>query len=174
MHWRRKWQPTPVFLLGESQGWGAWWAAVYGVAQIGHDWSDLAAAGLSASMHGSLDSLRVLEHARLSLAWAENSFQYFENLNQMSCSPLWSSHWRVNHVGKPNTCLSVFFGGRHTFWNTLVWRGKNAGWNRVEILTCLFSLQTALQVLLSLCLENTIVSFDWDTAAKCYPRSIVQ
>ena len=25
MHWRRKWHPTPV--------WGAWWAAVYGVAQ---------------------------------------------------------------------------------------------------------------------------------------------
>ena len=22
MHWRRKWQPTPVFLPGESQGWG--------------------------------------------------------------------------------------------------------------------------------------------------------
>ena len=22
MRWRRKWQPTPVFLLGESQGWG--------------------------------------------------------------------------------------------------------------------------------------------------------
>ena len=21
MHWRRKWQPTPVFLSGESQGW---------------------------------------------------------------------------------------------------------------------------------------------------------
>ena len=33
MHWRRKWQPTSVFLPGESQGWGAWWAAVYGVAQ---------------------------------------------------------------------------------------------------------------------------------------------
>ena len=81
MHWRRKWQPTPVFLPGDSQGWGslvgcrlrgrteldttewlhfhfslsfigegngnplqcsclenprdggAWWAAVYGVAQ---------------------------------------------------------------------------------------------------------------------------------------------
>jgi len=56
MHWRRKWQPTPVFLPGESQGrgslvgcrlWGrTWlkcrlWTAVYGV---GHDWSDLAAA----------------------------------------------------------------------------------------------------------------------------------
>ena len=33
MHWRRKWQPTLVFLPGESQGPGAWWAAVYGVAQ---------------------------------------------------------------------------------------------------------------------------------------------
>ena len=33
MHWRRKWQPTPVFLPGGSQGQGAWWAAVYGVAQ---------------------------------------------------------------------------------------------------------------------------------------------
>ena len=23
MHWRRKWQPTPVFLPAESQGWGS-------------------------------------------------------------------------------------------------------------------------------------------------------
>ena len=33
MHWRGKWQPTPVFLPGEFQGRGAWWAAVSGVAQ---------------------------------------------------------------------------------------------------------------------------------------------
>ena len=33
MHWRRKGQPTPVYLPGESQGWGAWWATVYGVTQ---------------------------------------------------------------------------------------------------------------------------------------------
>ena len=33
MHWRRKWQPTPVFLPRESQGREAWLAAVYGVAQ---------------------------------------------------------------------------------------------------------------------------------------------
>ena len=32
MHWRRKWQPTPVFLPGESRDRGAWWAAIYGVA----------------------------------------------------------------------------------------------------------------------------------------------
>ena len=33
MHWRRKWQPTPVFLPEESQGWGNLVAAVYGVTQ---------------------------------------------------------------------------------------------------------------------------------------------
>ena len=33
MHWRRKWQPTPVFLPGESQRWGC---------RVRHDCSDLA------------------------------------------------------------------------------------------------------------------------------------
>ena len=33
MHWRRKWQPTSVFLPGESQGRGSLVAAVYAVAQ---------------------------------------------------------------------------------------------------------------------------------------------
>ena len=33
MHWRRKWQPTPVFLPGESQGRGSLVAAIYGVSQ---------------------------------------------------------------------------------------------------------------------------------------------
>ena len=35
--WRRRWQPTPVFLPGESHDRGAWWAAVRGVARVGHD-----------------------------------------------------------------------------------------------------------------------------------------
>ena len=33
MHWRRKWQPAPVFLPGEPRDGGAWWAAIYGAAQ---------------------------------------------------------------------------------------------------------------------------------------------
>ena len=49
-HWRRKWQPTPVFLPGESQGRGAWWAAVYGVAQ---SWTQL--KRLSSSSSSFLD-----------------------------------------------------------------------------------------------------------------------
>ena len=44
-----KWQPTPVFLPGESQGREAWWAAVYGSHRVGHDRSDLAAAAADAS-----------------------------------------------------------------------------------------------------------------------------
>ena len=47
MHWGRKWQPTPVFLPGESQGrgWGrAGGLPSMGSHRVGHDWSDLAAA----------------------------------------------------------------------------------------------------------------------------------
>ena len=32
--WRRNLQPTPVFLPGETQGGGAWWAAFYVVAEL--------------------------------------------------------------------------------------------------------------------------------------------
>ena len=45
MHWRRKWQPTPVFLPGESQGWGEPGGLLsVGSHRVGQDWSDLAAA----------------------------------------------------------------------------------------------------------------------------------
>ena len=40
MHWRRKWQPTPVFLPGESQGRGS----LMGCRLWGRTESDLAAA----------------------------------------------------------------------------------------------------------------------------------
>ena len=36
LHWRRKWQPTPVFLPGESQGWGS----LVGCCLWGHTKSD--------------------------------------------------------------------------------------------------------------------------------------
>jgi len=62
MHWRRKWQPTPVFLPGESQGWGAWWAAVYGVAQ-----SQTRLKWLSSSSSSSSRYLGI--RIRLNLQW---------------------------------------------------------------------------------------------------------
>ena len=76
--WRRKWQPTPVFLPGESQG------AVepggllsMGSHRVRHDWSDLAAA---AGLH-----LRPVhaDHALPPFQWTLNSvFSAYENNNR--------------------------------------------------------------------------------------------
>ena len=44
MDWRRKRQPTPVFLPGESQGWGSLMGCRLGSHRVGQDWIDLAAA----------------------------------------------------------------------------------------------------------------------------------
>ena len=53
MHWRRKWQPTPVFLPGESQGRGSLVGCHLWGCRVGHDWSDLAAAATK----GCLDAV---------------------------------------------------------------------------------------------------------------------
>ena len=61
MHWRRKWQPTPVFLPGESQGrrslvschlWDRTLST--GSHRVRHDWSDLAAAAAAAAFRISV------------------------------------------------------------------------------------------------------------------------
>ena len=50
MHWRRKWQPTPV-LAWRIPGMGEpGWLPSMGSHRVRHDWSDLAAAALSASI----------------------------------------------------------------------------------------------------------------------------
>ena len=50
MHWRRKWQPTPVFLPGESQGREPGGLPSMGSHRVGHDWCDLAAAAAAWSV----------------------------------------------------------------------------------------------------------------------------
>ena len=47
MHWRRKWQPTPVSCLENPRYSGAWWPAVYGVTQ---SWTWLKRLSSSSSM----------------------------------------------------------------------------------------------------------------------------
>ena len=47
MHWRRKWQPTQVFLPEEFQGQGSLVGCrLWGSHRVRHDWSDLAAAAV--------------------------------------------------------------------------------------------------------------------------------
>ena len=53
MHWRRKWQPTPVFLPGESRDGEARWAAIYGVTQ-GWTWLKWLSSSSSVDFYHSL------------------------------------------------------------------------------------------------------------------------
>ena len=50
MHLRRKWQPTPVFLPGESQGRGSLVGCRLWGHRVRHDWSDLAAVAVAANI----------------------------------------------------------------------------------------------------------------------------
>ena len=77
MHWRRKWQPTPVFLPGESQGREAWWAAVYGSHGVGHDWSDLAAAAAGSWGYPLCLSWGSRMHPVPSSSWVQSSLDIF-------------------------------------------------------------------------------------------------
>ena len=57
MHWRRKWQPTPVFLPEESQGRGS----LVGCRLWGHTeshWSDLAAAAMVKNPPASVGDIK--------------------------------------------------------------------------------------------------------------------
>ena len=109
MHWRRKWQPTPVFLPGESQGLGAWWAAVYGVAQ-----SRARLKWLSSSSRYDLG----IEPIPLALeAWCPNHEEGNGNPLQYSCleNPMDGGAWcrllsmgsqRVGHYWATSLSLS--------------------------------------------------------------------
>ena len=57
LHWRRKWQPTPVFLPGESQGRGSLVDYRLWGRTIRHDWSDLAAAEAAAAHQDTINEL---------------------------------------------------------------------------------------------------------------------
>ena len=61
MHWRRKWQPTPVFLPGESQDRGAWWAAIHGVTQ---SWTRLKWLSSSCSRNNKAEQ-KMKKHQRV-------------------------------------------------------------------------------------------------------------
>ena len=71
MHWRRKWQPTPVFLPGESQGRGSWWAAIYGVPQ---SWIRLRQLSNSSSRPFAAYNFK------LSDCWTLKDFSFLANL----------------------------------------------------------------------------------------------
>ena len=64
MHWRRKWQPTPVFLPGESQGQGSLGGCCLWGPTVRHDWSNLATVSTLIVLNYSLPSDSI--HPRIS------------------------------------------------------------------------------------------------------------
>ena len=80
MHWRRKWQPTPVFLPGESQGRGEpGGLPSMGSHRVGHDCSDLAAAA------SQLESQTTVE-----MKMMDNSLSTYIPYTWLSCYYGWT------------------------------------------------------------------------------------
>ena len=59
-HWRRKWQPTPVFLPGESQRQEPGGLPSMQSHRVGHNWSDLAAAAAWEKRKKNTSIVRIL------------------------------------------------------------------------------------------------------------------
>ena len=107
--WRRKWQPTPVFLPGVSQDRGAWWAAIYGIAQ-----SQTQLKGLSSSSRYADDTTLMAESEEelnsLLLKVKEESEKVGLKLNiqktkMMASSPITS--WQID--GETLETVADFF-----------------------------------------------------------------
>ena len=100
MHRRRKWQPTPVFLPGESQGRGAWWAAVYGVAQSRTRLKRLSSSSSNSSNKEEQKEEVNSEHSQIKGWWDKNKER---EMRERPLQPLVSENPRKENVFKTET-----------------------------------------------------------------------
>ena len=109
--WRRTWQPTPVFLPGESHR-GAWWATVHWLHRVGHDWSNFARMHwLSSSLTGQP-------------SWPEVTLWG------------WTTGWELCFLSilRASSGLAVLPGVRLSDWHTILYFSaellEGPGWHR--------------------------------------------
>ena len=126
MHWRRRWQPTPVFLRGEFQGCGSLVGCHLGVAQ-----SDTTEATQQQQQLWATDSLKGVQNASLIeilggwIGWyLQNSFRMHHTTRRYSGNngldskpsqgtpgPKWLLHpsgwWISSHTLEINTIVSL-------------------------------------------------------------------
>ena len=109
MHWRRKWQPIPVFLPGESQGWGSLVAAISGVTQ---SWTRLKWLSSSSSRGVVRRTAVPLEGRECVKIWWQENF--------------WNCRW-INKAGggqrmrqklHPRKTLNAFWGISNGPWDS--------------------------------------------------------
>ena len=118
MHWRRKWQPTPVFLPGESQGREACWAAVYGVAQSRTRLKRLSSSSMACRILVPWLGIEPRPMAVKALSpnhWTVREFP--SNLQQ-------SKHWVLTTGLSENSLVTLFFliGGK------LLYNVRSSNW----------------------------------------------
>ena len=127
MHWRRKWQPTPVFLPGESQRRGSLMGCRLWGRRVRHDWSDLAEAAakctigachvalqirnLPAKARDIRDSGSILGSGRTPGSGHGNPLQYYCLENPMDRGAWWAI---VHGVAKSSTWLKQLSMHMHT------------------------------------------------------------
>ena len=104
MLWRRKWQPTPVFLPGESQRRGSLVGCHLWGHRVGHDWFDLAAA-----------SAAVFSHAAISIT-SEPFHHASKKLPPSNSIPT-----VVKPSPMPSCCLGGFSESGRTLWILYHW-----------------------------------------------------
>ena len=98
MHWKRKWQPAPVFLPGESQGRRSLLGCcLWGHTRVGLDWRDLALAFFGIGM--KTDIFQSFGHC-----WV------FQNCWHIEGSTLMASSFRTwnSSTGIPSPPLALF------------------------------------------------------------------
>ena len=86
LHWRRKWQPTPGFLLRKSQRQRSLVGCRLWGRTVGYDWSDLAAAAAARLVHSFTFFFGYCPkfHIKIVLAlWSDlTSFSLFSSVKQ--------------------------------------------------------------------------------------------
>ena len=103
MHWKRTWQPTPVFLPGESH-WGAWWAAVSGVTQSRRTQLKWLSSSSSAHRVKASDRHELFWPHYLSIWWHPSSLQEWK--------PGFVSRNQAAATSKSELCLNPWGVGR--------------------------------------------------------------
>ena len=116
MHWRRKWQPTPVLSPGESQGRGS---LSTGSHRVGHDWSDLAAAGKVWKVQATMPHWEA--------QWVWGSFLFLEHLCITSLNAMSTHYFRTKTLKKEKNVHFLLF--IHAFIHSFITQNSlNPDW----------------------------------------------
>ena len=102
MHWRRKWQPIPVFVPGESQGWGSLVGCHLWGRTVRHDWSDLAAQWQQHSanvIEKIIQRMYCLPDTKLDISYIQIWFFMFSPVKISYFEILWSLPKFIQIIG---------------------------------------------------------------------------